>query len=300
MRYSTILHVRSARCIDAPGILKRTGILPAYRGSILKTLLNMRRAPHGNGTNGANGSAAHLHFPASSLRRTQTAQAAHVAAQGATPFEEPVADDNDTSAGIGDIPSTPTLRPVTPLHPVPTTPTTVSGRAVQVADVADVERMIESEQLVTFHVFRTFDYSVNLLFWPKELKFYVALFQDNRLWRALTTSDLNTSKQVFHHMQDQAARLADGELKRVQLEAQNETLKRAIAESEGQAERLRRGLQRTAVQDQAVNGKQHQLRKELTQLEAQRTAMQAQLNKTHRQVHQLNVQSNEALPHITR
>ena len=299
MRYSTISPVRSARCIDAPGSLKRYGVLPACRGSIVKTLLNMRRAPHGNGTHAANGTAAHLHFPATSLRRTQAAQAAQAAAQGASAYEEATVDDSEASA-IDEIPAAPTLRPVTPLHPVPATPSSASGRAVQVADAADVERMIESSQLVTFHVFRTFDYAVNLLFWPKELKFYVALFQQDRLWRALTTSDLNTAKQVFHHMQDQAARLADGELKRVQIEAQNEVLKRSIAESEGQAERLRQGLSRTAVQDQAVSSRQHQLRKEITQLEAQRTAMQAQLNKTQRQVHQLNVQSNEALPHITR
>jgi len=266
----------------------------------VKTLLNMRRAPHANGNHAANGAAAHLHFPATSLRRTQAAQAAQAAAQGASPYEEPAVDDNEAAAGIDEIPAAPTLRPVTPLHPVPATASSSSGRAVQVADTADVERMIEAGQLVTFHVFRTFDYSVNLLFWPKELKFYVALFQESRLWRVLTTSDLNTSKQVFHHMQDQAARLADGELKRVQIEAQNAVLKRSIEESEGQAERLRQGLQRTAVQDQAVSSRQHQLRKEIVQLEAQRTAMQAQLNKAQRQVHQLNVQSNEALPHITR
>jgi hypothetical protein len=300
MRYSKILHVRSAHSIDARVTLRRTGMPPAYRGPIVKTLLNMRRAPHGSGTHGTNGSAAHLHFPATSLRRTQTAQAAQAAAQGANQFDQAATENDETSAAVDEIPSTPALRPVTPLHPVPTGPTTASGRAVQVADAADVERMIESGQLVTFHVFRTFDYSVNLLYWPRELKFYMALFQEDRLWRALTTSDLNTAKQVFHHMQDQAARLADGELKRVQLAAQNEMLKRAIAESELQAERLRGSLQRTAVQDQSVNSRQHQLRKEITQLEAQRTAMQAQLNKTHRQVHQLNVQNNEALPHITR
>jgi len=82
------------------------------------------------------------------------------------------------------------------------------------------------------------------------------------------------------------------------LAAQNEQLARMIAESEAQAERLRCDLQRNTVQEQAVSGRMHQVRKEVAQLEAQRVAAQAQLNKAHRQIHQLNLTSNEGVPHL--
>ncbi|ACC73826.1 hypothetical protein Bphy_4717 [Paraburkholderia phymatum STM815] len=247
----------------------------------------MRRAAVGNGA------AAHLHFPprhsAPSASQTEPAR-----------LDDPPASESDASATIDERPTSQLPRPVTPLHAVPVTPSAPNGRAVQQADANDVERMANDAELKTFHTFRTFDYSVSLLFYPKELKYYVALFEDDRMWRVLTTSDMNTAKQLFHHMQEQATRLADGETRRLQLEAQNEQLKRLITEAEAHAERLRQGLQRTTEQDQAVTGRQHQLRKDLAQLEAQRTAAQAQLNKAHRQVHQLNVANNEAIPHIPR
>jgi hypothetical protein len=40
------------------------------------------------------------------------------------------------------------------------------------------------------------------------------------------------------------------------------------------------------------------VRKEVSQLEAQRVAAQAHLNKAHRQMQQLNLTSNEAIPHL--
>jgi hypothetical protein len=245
----------------------------------------MRRASNGNGT------APHLHFAQPDVRDD---------AETERPEDLPASETVTPGVPGGPHTSVPG-RPVTPLHAVQLTPSqTTSGRSVQMASAAEVERMLNGSELTTFHVFRTFDYSVTLLFYPKELKYFVALSQEGCMWRTLTTFDLNTAKQLFHHMQEQATRLADGETRRVQLEAQNEQLKRMIAESETQAERLRQGLQRTAAQDQAVSAKQHQLRKEVAQLEAQRTPAQAQLNKMHRQLHQLNVASNEVIPDIPR
>ncbi|MEQ5842197.1 hypothetical protein BWP39_24790 [Paraburkholderia acidicola] len=191
-----------------------------------------------------------------------------------------------------------TVRPVTTLRPVPVVPSQVNGRAVLMADSAEVEWLASEEALQPFRVFRSFDYSVSLLFHAKELTYYIALYQDNSLWRALKTVELETAESVFHHFEEQAARLADGETRRAQLEAQNEQLARAIAQSEQQAERLRNDLQRGSAQEQTVSNRQHQIRKEVAQLEAQRVAAQAQLNKAHRQIHQLNLTNNEVLPHL--
>jgi septation ring formation regulator EzrA len=114
----------------------------------------------------------------------------------------------------------------------------------------------------------------------------------------LKATDLEAAQTAFHHFEEQATRLADGETRRAQLEAQNEQLARMIARSEAQAERLRSDLQRRGTHEQAVSNRQHQVRKEVSQLEAQRVAAQAHLNKAHRQIHQLNLTSNEAIPHL--
>jgi hypothetical protein len=191
-----------------------------------------------------------------------------------------------------------TARPVTTLRPVPVVPSQVSGRPVQMADTAEVEWLAEEEALIPFRVFRSFDYSVSLLFHARELTYYVALYQESALWRALKAADLDAAEAAFHHFEEQATRLSEGETRRAQLAAQNEQLARMIAQSEAQAERLRCDLQRNAAQEQVVTGRQHQVRKEVAQLEAQRVAAQAQLNKAHRQIHQLNLTSNEGVPHL--
>ncbi|MDE1179721.1 DUF2968 domain-containing protein [Paraburkholderia sp.] len=187
---------------------------------------------------------------------------------------------------------------VTTLRPVPVVPSHSNGRAVQLAETMEVEWLAEEEALKPFRVFRTFDYSVSLLFHSKEMTYYVAMYQASTLWRALKAVDLDAAEVAFRHFEEQATRLSEGETRRAQLEAQNEQLARMIAQSEAQAERLRNNLQRGAVQEQAVTSRQHEVRKEVAQLEAQRVAAQALLNKAHRQIHQLNLTNNEAVPHL--
>ncbi|MFT0168117.1 DUF2968 domain-containing protein [Paraburkholderia mimosarum] len=189
-------------------------------------------------------------------------------------------------------------RPVSTLHPVPVMPAHLNGRPVQIADGAAFEALHAAEELLTFRVYRCFAYTVSLFFHPPTLGYFVALHQETVLWRALKANDLDAAGSAFHLMQEQATRLADGETRRVQLVAQNAELTRLIEESEAQAERLRVDLQRHAEQEQMVTGRQHQVRKEVAQLEAQRIAAQAQLNKAHRALHQLKVATSEGVPHL--
>ncbi|WP_322030999.1 DUF2968 domain-containing protein [Paraburkholderia sp. J76] len=189
-------------------------------------------------------------------------------------------------------------RPVSTLHPVPVMPAHLNGRPVQIADGAAFEALHASDELMTFRVYRCFAYTVSLFFHAPTLGYFVALHQESVLWRALKANDLDAAGSAFHLMQEQATRLADGETRRVQLVAQNAELTRQIEESEAQAERLRVDLQRHAEQEQTVTGRQHQVRKEVAQLEAQRIAAQAQLNKAHRALHQLKVATSEGVPHL--
>ncbi|MFC0401228.1 DUF2968 domain-containing protein [Paraburkholderia rhizosphaerae] len=191
------------------------------------------------------------------------------------------------------------VRPVATLHPMPAMPSQSNGRAAHFADPADVEWMVEEGALTPFRVFRAFDYSVSLLFHARELKYYVALYQDGTPWRALKASDLDAAQGIFHQFEMQAIRLADGQTRRVQLEAQNDQLTKMIAQSEAQAEQLRKALQRSATQEQTVTSRQHQVRREVALLEAQRVAAQAQLNKVHRQIHQLDLAAHDGVPHMT-
>ncbi len=189
-------------------------------------------------------------------------------------------------------------RPVPTLRAVPVVPSQVNGRPVGIADGLAFNALCATAEVSTFRLFRSFDYTVSLQFHAKELTFYVALHQDGVLWRVLKAMDLDAASAVFRHLVEHATRLADGETRRAQLVAQNEQLVRQIAQSEEQAERLRSDLQRQAAQENQVTGRQHQVRKDVAQLEAQRLASQALLNKAHRTIHQLTVARNEGVPHL--
>jgi len=189
-------------------------------------------------------------------------------------------------------------RTVPTLRAVPVVPSQLNGRPVQIADGAAFEALAAANELTTFREFRSFDYTVSLVFHAHALSFYVALHQDGILWRALKAADIDAASAVFHQLEEQATRLADGETRRAWLTAQNEQLVRQISESEAQAERLRADLQRHTEQEHRVTSRQHQVRKEVSQLEAQRIAAQAQLNKAHRTIHQLSMTSNEGVPHL--
>lgn len=191
-----------------------------------------------------------------------------------------------------------TARPVATLHAVPAVPAHLANRPVQLADGASFAALAAADELSTFRVFRSFDYSVTLQFHARSLAYFVAMQQDNTLWHAFRAADLESASAVFHHLEEQATRLADGETRLAQLAAQNATLARQIEESEAHAERLRVDLQRHAEQEHQVTARQHQVRRDVAQLEAQRIAAQAQLNKAHRTIHQLSVTSNEGVPHL--
>lgn len=192
-----------------------------------------------------------------------------------------------------------TMPPLTTLRAVAAMPAQGGARGtVTTADTAEVDDLCAQEALAPFRVFRSFAYSASLLFHARDLGYYIALYHDNTLWRALKAADTESAEAAFHHFQELATRLADTEARRLQLEAQNEQVARLIVSSESRAERLRMHLQRVSMQEQAVSARQHQLRKEVAQLEAQRVAMQAHLNKVQRQLHQLNLVNNENLPHL--
>jgi hypothetical protein len=243
----------------------------------VKTFLNRRNAA-------LSGGPSHLVAVSRGTHQAVTVAAEHVVEE--TQHGELEADTGSTARAV------PTLRAV------PVVPSQLNGRPVQIADGATFETLATANELTTFRVFRSFDYTVSLFFHARTLNYYAALHQDGLLWRALKAADIDAAGAAFHHLEEQATRLADGETRRAQLIAQNEQLVRQISESEAQAERLRADLQRHTEQEHRVTSRQHQVRKEVAQLEAQRIAAQAQLNKAHRTIHQLSVTSNEGVPHL--
>ncbi|CAM2183657.1 DUF2968 domain-containing protein [Paraburkholderia sacchari] len=258
----------------------------------MKSFLNRRSAGLSNG-------ASHLVAvePGTPPEAAPESDAAHAASGGGVVVDAGASSGAETLAP--DAPDAGTAaRPVSTLHAVPAVPAHLSNRPVQVAEGASFEALAAADELITFRVFRSFDYVVTLLFHGPTLSYFATLHQDNTLWYALRAADLDSASAAFHHLEEQATRLADGETRLAQLAAQNAMLTKQIEQAETQAERLRIDLQRHAEQEHRVSARQHQVRKDVAQLETQRIAAQAQLNKAHRTIHQLSVASNEGVPHL--
>lgn len=265
-------------------------------GNAVKTFLNRRSAASMSGTSRlmtvAHGAAMH-EAHSQDTHDVRDMHGAHAAEAPESVIDlEPRGDTSPSGE------ARPVSSPVSTLHAVPVMPAHLNGRPVQIADGAAFEALDTDKELTTFRTYRSFGYTVTMYFHAHSLGFFVALHQDGALWRALKANDIDAAGSAFHLLEEQATRLADGEARRIQLVAQNAELARLIEESEAQAERLRVDLQRHAEQENVVSGRQHQVRKDVAQLEAQRIAAQAQLNKAHRSIHQLKVASNEGVPRV--
>ncbi|KVD09055.1 hypothetical protein WI80_14285 [Burkholderia ubonensis] len=202
---------------------------------------------------------------------------------------------------VGAVPAeeaTPAAATVSPLRPLNAVMPHGSTRAVHMAEVAEVEALNAQQTLTSFRSMHAFSYSANLLFHRTALSYYITLSQDGRLWRALHAAEFESAELAFRHFEEQVVRLADAELRRAHLEAQNQQLVAEIEASEALAERLRNDLDAHAAQTQLVTSRQQQVRKEVAQLETQRIGTQAILNKTLRQIRQLRATSNERVPHL--
>lgn len=190
-------------------------------------------------------------------------------------------------------------RAAMPLRAVGQAGSKANGRTIRMADAAEVEQLSADGALTSIREFITFGYAVRLLFHRLELCYYVNLYHDGALWRTLSAPELELAEAAFHHLLEQAVRLCESEIRRVQLEAHNDRLSRLIAQSEAQAERLRNDLDRDATHTQMVAEQQHQARRDLAYLESQRATAQAQLNKALRKVGHLKANKDEGLPHLS-
>lgn len=197
-----------------------------------------------------------------------------------------------------EVPVTASSTRVTPLRPAAVPVQQPSKQGLQAAQLTEVDWLVQQGVLSTFRTFQSFGYSASLLFYPRDLVYYAVLYHEGAIWRVLKAGDISAAEPAFRHYVEQAMRLADAEMRRAHLEAQNEQFSRLIAESEAQIERVRVDLGRGSDQDQEVALKQQEVRKALAQLEGRRAASQAQLNKLRRQLHQLESTVNESVPHL--
>jgi len=163
-------------------------------------------------------------------------------------------------------------------------------------DVAALMQLIHGEQLVELRTTYNGSYGASLFFYPSDMAWYVALFQDKRFWRVIRSQDETRAQAIYLDFARQTERLADVEVRRTQLEAQKAYIERVIALSEDRARRLQADLDVARTQQAHVDERQRQMQADATELRAGKARAQAQLRDVQRQVQVLQSAAEAGLP----
>jgi hypothetical protein len=206
--------------------------------------------------------------------------------------------DNGASAPVVSQPATTTALPATtqdqPGQSTALTPDEAKQSAA--GNVAELQQMIRGSDLRELRTTYNGSYGASMLFYPQEMTYYVALFQQKTFWRVIKTEDDTRAELIYKDFVRQTLQLSDIEIRRTRLEAQKAFTDRMIALSQDRANRLQADLDVAHQQQNIVNSQQQQTRAEATALAQQKTAAQAQLREAQRQVQELQRQLDSGLP----
>jgi hypothetical protein len=206
--------------------------------------------------------------------------------------------DSGASAGIVSQPGTTTALPTTAQtgQAETTALTPDENRQSAAGNVAELQQMIHGSDLSELRTTYNGSYGASMLFYGKEMTYYVALFQQKNFWRVIKTQDATRADLIYKDFVRQTMQLSDVEIHRTQLEAQKAFTQRMIALSQDRASRLQADLDVARQQQSIVATQQQEKRAEATALAQQKLAAQDQLRVAQRQVRELQRQLESGLP----
>ncbi|PVX73595.1 DUF2968 domain-containing protein [Paraburkholderia unamae] len=177
-----------------------------------------------------------------------------------------------------------------------TTLTPEEAKQNAAGNVAELQQMLRNSELSDLRTTYNGSYGASLLFYGKEMTYYVTLFQNKTFWRVIKTSDETRAEGVYRDFAQKTAQLAEVEIRRTRLEAQKAFTDRMIALTQDHANRLQADLAVAREQQALVADQQKQTRDQANSLQAQKSAAQAQLRTVQRQVRELQQQVEGGLP----
>lgn len=163
-------------------------------------------------------------------------------------------------------------------------------------NVAELMQMIHDAKLSELRTTYNGSYGASLFFYPQEMTYYVALFQDKHFWRVIKSENVDRAEAIYAGFAQQTVQLADVEIRRVQLQAQKAYIEDIVATSQDRAKRLQADLAIARTQQAKVDDYQRQTQGEAVTLHAEKERAQAQLLAVQNEVMQLQRQTEFGLP----
>ncbi|WGY69335.1 DUF2968 domain-containing protein [Burkholderia cepacia] len=175
-------------------------------------------------------------------------------------------------------------------------PAAASNDAATQGNVAELTQMLHDGRIVEMRTTYNGSYGASLLFDPREMTYYVALFQDKNLWRVIRSQEKSRAEMVYANFVQQTVQLADIEIRRTELQAQKAFLERVIALQSNRAQQLQADLSVARSQQAEVAQRQKSAQEQTQALQVEKRAAQLQLRDLQEQVRQLEKQTETGLP----
>jgi hypothetical protein len=158
-------------------------------------------------------------------------------------------------------------------------------------DVAELQQMIRDGRLTELRTTYNGSYGAALLYYPDEMLYYVALFQQKKFWRVLKTQNDARAEATYAEFSKSTASLGDTEIRRLKLEAEKAYADRLIASQQNRANRLQADLEVARAQQGQVAERQQEQQEAIRSLRAEQAAAQAQLRALQQRVNELQKQA---------
>ncbi|CAH2812328.1 MAG: putative lipoprotein [uncultured Caballeronia sp.] len=104
--------------------------------------------------------------------------------------------------------------------------------------ITELQQMIRDGKAIEMRATYNGSYGANMLFYPDQMTYYVALFQQKKFWRVIKTQTDTRAEAVYADFAKTTAQLADSEIRREKLQAENALADRLIALQQNRANRL--------------------------------------------------------------
>ena len=159
-------------------------------------------------------------------------------------------------------------------------------------NITELQQMIRDGKVVEMRTTYNGSYGASLLFYPDQMLYYVALFQQKKFWRVIKTQTDTRAEAVYADFAKTPAQLADSEIRREKLQAENAFADRLIALQQQRANRLQADVDVARAQQSQVVDRQAQQQEAIRTLRAQQDAAQAELRALQTKVQDLQRQTD--------
>lgn len=163
-------------------------------------------------------------------------------------------------------------------------------------DIAELQQMIRDGKVRELRTTYNGSYGASLLYYPDEMLYYVAMFQQKKFWRVIKTQNDARAESVYADFAKSTVQLSDTELRRVKLEAEKSYADRLIATQQNRANRLQADLDVARAQQSQVADRQQEQQAAIRELRNEQAAAQAQLRALQARVQDLQKQQEGDLP----